>query len=449
MLSAMVSPECRDDYSDQMRQRLWPVPSEESQPEVKKNSPSFLLDKVMGGLSLRTDHDHRDQEYSSQFDVGMSSPSFFVNKVMGGLSSRRSDNKDHGDLSLRSGNDRRDNDLSYEIYDDYNDEDFEYEPLVFFDVPRPGEGEIVIAVQAATISSLKSKVHQEVKIDNVSLDLNSGIAIVGVVREIGPHVTRWKVGDRVATIIKSMMKNARYARVLETTVVDVPCGLDSAESAAVAYTYLLGFQSLTHGIVNQQLRYSNDVFQGKSILIIDGASTSGLAIVQLAKSLGAEAVYATGKLHRHDLLRSFGAEPLDEQPINWMMTVEGKMDIVIDMKMAKTFQHYEAEKALKATGKMVYVGYPISIDSLKYGSADSWKCLFEQLVAQIALIFARANATYYDLFSHFDNYPEELKVRRGHQSLFFKSRTWSNFTFLCLLFIPSEERFETCSLHVS
>ncbi len=417
----MVSPEYRDDYgghlphslSNEMRQRLWLVPSEESQPEVKKNSPSFLLDKVMGGLSLRTDNDRRDHEYSSQFDGGMRSPSFFVSKVMGGLSPR-TDNTDHRDLSLRSTNDQRDNDVSFEIYDDYNDEDFEYEPLVFFDLPKPGEGEIVIAVQAATISSLKSKVHQEVKIDNVSLDLNSGIAIVGVVREIGPRVTRCKVGDRVATIIKSMMKNARYARVLEKTVVDVPCGLDSAESAAVAYTYLLGFQSLTHGIVNQQLRYSKDVFHGKNILIIDGASTSGLAIVQLAKSLGAQTVYATGKSHRHDLLRSFGAKPLDDQPVNWITTVEGKMDIVIDMKMAKTFQHHKAEKALKATGKMVYVGYPISIDSLKYGSADSWKCLFEQLVAQIALIFARANATYYDLFSHFDNYPEELKVRLNH-----------------------------------
>uniref|UniRef100_A0A7S3QD36 Enoyl reductase (ER) domain-containing protein n=1 Tax=Chaetoceros debilis TaxID=122233 RepID=A0A7S3QD36_9STRA len=388
-------------YEMERKSRLYPMPSEESVPSY--NNPSENIE-------------YSPSEIVENHQITLSSRGLIPNND---YSSRTLQLRETNDIELR--------DTSPEIspkptfayhpsnfnhslpcIPDYDDEDVEYESLVFFDLPRPLEGGIVIAVQAASIGSLKMNEEQENKIDNVELDLDSGMALVGVVREVGLGVHSVKVGDRVATIVRSMMRNVRYARVDAVKAVIVPCGLDPAEAAACAYTYTLGFQSLTHGLSHLQGRYSRNIFQNKSILVTNGASTCGLATIQLARSLGAERVYAIGQVDRLDLLKSFGAEALTESQLPQF---EGKMDLVIDSTLAKKFHHRVAQKALKkdAKGKVVYVGSPISIDGLKSGSKDSWVTLLQGVIAQIALIFLDAKATYYDLFSHYNNYPERTK----------------------------------------
>ena len=339
---------------------------------------------------------------------------------------------------------------------DYDDEVFEYESLTYFNLPRPCDGEIIIAVQAATISSLKASVQKEVTIDNVSLDIDSGIAIVGVVREIGVNVdkSKVKVGDRVATILKTIMKNARYAQVSANMIVNVPFGLDSAEAAAAAYTYLLGFQSLTHGIINPRVRYSSNLFSMKNILITNGTSTAGQALIQMSKSLGSDNVYATGPRSHHDLLKSIGAYPLSEEPAEWLGIVEGQMHVVVDTVHAKNFQCHALERALvKEGGKIVFVGCPIHDDGLKYGRVDSWMCLIRQILAQSALCVSSADASYYDLFSNLDNYPEKLKVSAlSTRSMNHNALTLVRIKFVMIethqLFSPSE-RLAICTFKTS
>ena len=208
------------------------------------------------------------------------------------------------------------------------------------------------------------------------------------------------------------MKNARYAQVPANMVVSVPFGLDSAEAAAVAYNYLLGFQSLTHGIINPHHRYSGNLFYMKNILITNGTSTAGQALIQIAKSLGSNNIFATGPQSHHDLLSSIGAYPLSEEPAEWLGIVEGQIHVVVDTVHAKNFQCHALERALvKEGGKIVFVGSPLNAEALKYGRLDSWRCLLRQILAQSALVcVCTANASYYDLFSHVDNYPEKLKV---------------------------------------
>lgn len=298
--------------------------------------------------------------------------------------------------------------------DDYDESLFEYESLTYFNLPRPLPHEVIIAVQAATISSLKMNVQKEVTIDNVALDLDSGIAIVGVVREVGDLVDKEsiQVGNRVATVLKSVMKNARYAQVSSDMIVQVPPGLDSAEAAATAYTYLLAFQTLTHGIVDPVLRYSTNLFSGKNILIMDGASTSSQAMIQIAKSLGAQSVFATGPDSRHEILQNLGAIPLQEDPKEWIQRIEGRIHVVIDNVLAKCCDRAVQKVLVKKGGRIVYFGMPITMDSLKYGSSDSWKCLVQQFLAQISLMFSSStDATYYDLFTNLECYPGKIKVR--------------------------------------
>jgi NADPH:quinone reductase-like Zn-dependent oxidoreductase len=298
---------------------------------------------------------------------------------------------------------------------DYDESLFEYEALTYFNLPKPSDDEIVIVVQAKTISSLKANndVSKEVTIDDVSLDLNSGIAIVGVVKEKGCNVSddNVSVGDRVATILKSVMKNTRYAQVPSNVVVRVPFGLDSAEAAAAAYTYLLSFQSLTHNISSPKIRYFPTVFKSKNIFIVDGASTLGQASIQIAKTLGAN-VFAAGPNSREETIRNLGAIYVGEHPNEWIQVLEGSIHLMIDTVLAKSFKCKIVERLLvNDLGKIVYMGMPINLESLRHGSTASWKCLFQQVVAQTTLMFiSSVKSSYYDLFSSLENYPERLTV---------------------------------------
>ena len=292
------------------------------------------------------------------------------------------------------------------MVEDDDDGFFEYESLSFFNLPRTESPiDIVIAVQASTISSRIAG--DDVPIDNLTLDLTSGHAVVGIVREKGSAVNNIRVGDRVATIVNSLTRNPRYAKVSSNIVVKVPCGVDSAEAASCAYTFLRGFQSLNHGVPSH-IRYSSRPLQGQSILIIDGTGMTGQATIQLAINAGAEKVYAIGEPLHHEALESSGAIPLN--PINWVQIVENKIDLVIDSVEADHYKQSMAGKALKPDGKIVCVGKPITIEGLKTSSI-SCQAFIEDLFAQLNLVFVeQKKATFYDLFSSLFHYPEMMKV---------------------------------------
>ena len=297
-------------------------------------------------------------------------------------------------------------DMSSESRDE-DDGFFEYESLSSFHLPRPETPiDIVITVQAATISSKRAKGNAQV-IDNLRVDLTSGHAIVGVVREIGSDVEDIQIGDRVATVVENMTRNSRYARVSASRTVKVPCGVDSAEAASCAYSFLMAFQSINHGIPLKQ-RYNEKPLLGQSILVVDGIGVTGMATIRLAMYAGAEEVYAIGDVSHHKFIESCGAMPLN--PNDWLRFVENKIDLVIDSVQADHHKQFEATKALKPTGKLVCVGTPITTNG-RILRQFSCKPVIKDFIAQINLLFVeQKKATFYDLFSNLYHYPEMMKV---------------------------------------
>ncbi len=66
--------------------------------------------------------------------------------------------------------------------------------------PLPRAGEIRIAVHAATVNrvlDVSLRAGKETARD-VTLPLIPGVDCAGIVDAVGPQVTRWRVGDRVA-----------------------------------------------------------------------------------------------------------------------------------------------------------------------------------------------------------------------------------------------------------
>lgn len=168
----------------------------------------------------------------------------------------------------------------------------------------------------------------------------------------------------------------------------------------------MAFQSLSHGARHQE-RFSHTINKGKQILVIDGASVIGQAVIELSVLSGA-LVFATGRAENHQFISSLGAKPLSDEIERWLPVVSGKMDVIIDSFTSQII-HYEAVKqSLRKNGRIVCIGTPMRMKNIKHDSS-SLRDLCDQIRAQTSLIFiSKAGATYYDLFCNIDNYPMKL-----------------------------------------
>jgi NADPH:quinone reductase-like Zn-dependent oxidoreductase len=167
--------------------------------------------------------------------------------------------------------------------------------LVELAEPRPGPGEVRIAVRAAGVNPSDWKKRQGLMDEELPQTL--GYEAAGVVDELGAGVTDVAVGDRVFGFCVAGAAQAELAVL--SYYAPVPASLDFAGAAALPAAVETATRAL------DQLGVS-----GGGTLLVNGASGSvGSAAVQLAVARGAR-VIGTASPANHDHLRSLGAEPV-------------------------------------------------------------------------------------------------------------------------------------------
>lgn len=161
--------------------------------------------------------------------------------------------------------------------------------------PRPGPGQLRIAVRAAGINASDWKKRQGLM--DPDLPQTLGYEAAGVVDELGQGVSGVRLGDRVFGFCADGAAQAELA-VLSAWA-PIPASLDFAEAAALPSAIETAARALDQlGVTSGDL------------LLINGASGSvGSAGVQLAVARGAR-VIGTGSPANHDHLRAIGAEPV-------------------------------------------------------------------------------------------------------------------------------------------
>lgn len=161
--------------------------------------------------------------------------------------------------------------------------------------PRPGVGEIRIAVRAAGINPSDWKKRQGLL--DQALPQTLGYEAAGVVDQIGEGVVGAAVGDEVFGASPYGAAQAELA-VLSSWAT-VPPTLDLASCAAIPAAAETAARAL------DQL----GVTAGSTVLVNGASGGVGSAAVQLAVARGAR-VIGTGSPRTHDLLRRLGAEPV-------------------------------------------------------------------------------------------------------------------------------------------
>jgi NADPH2:quinone reductase len=220
---------------------------------------------------------------------------------------------------------------------------------------------------------------------------------MGIVKDVGPAVTRVKPGDRVCFcnggIGGAMGTYAEAAVVPEWQLAIVPDAVDDATAAALPLVSITCWESLYERA---------EVEAGEHVLIHGGAGGTGHVAVQLAALRGARVAATVSSPEKAKVVRGLGVElPIDyrqsdfaEEALAW----SGGIHVAFDNAGAEVMQ--KTYRAMAPYGRVVtLMGVaPDDADLNAYNLNLSlhnvmmltpmWKGLKERLQAQAAIIAA-------------------------------------------------------------
>lgn len=150
--------------------------------------------------------------------------------------------------------------------------------------------------------------------------------------------------------------------------ISIPKHVDAAEASTLLQIYTPAFQSIQSGIIhrnpsNTDTRYRNTQLDGQAILIQQGNTQTGLALIELALGLGADQVYATTSCVHHSLIEGVGATPLslvekkqDKAWELWKTLQDNKISLIIMQEMPSMLELDMFMSVLSENGSIVLMG---------------------------------------------------------------------------------------------
>jgi NADPH:quinone reductase len=163
-------------------------------------------------------------------------------------------------------------------------------------VPRPKEGEALVAVEAAGLNFIE--VYFRRGWYKAALPFTPGSECAGTVREVGSGVTSVRAGDRVATVAAAG-SYAQFAVVPEARLVPLPADVPAKQAAA----------AMLQGMTAHYLTTSVYALKpGDTCLVHAAAGGVGLLLCQIAKRLGAGVIGTVSTREKAALARDAGAD---------------------------------------------------------------------------------------------------------------------------------------------
>lgn len=164
--------------------------------------------------------------------------------------------------------------------------------------PAPGDGEVVVRVEAAGLNYPDALVVQGKYQVRPPTPFVPGMELAGVVDAVGAGVTGFRPGDPVMATTTTGAFAERCA-VPAGQVLPRPAGL----SPDLAAASLLTFGTTLHALEDRA-----KLKPGETVLVLGAAGGVGTAAVGIARLLGARVIAAASSAARLEVCRSLGAE---------------------------------------------------------------------------------------------------------------------------------------------
>ena len=195
------------------------------------------------------------------------------------------------------------------------------------EVPEPGPGEVLVAVEAAGVNRPDVMQRQGLYPPPPGASDIPGLEIAGTVAALGDGVDAPAVGSHVCALV-SGGGYAEYCAAPAPLCLPVPAGLDATGAAALPETF---FTVWTNVFDRARLA------EGESLLVHGGSSGIGTTAIQLAKAFGATVYVTAGSKSKCDACLALGADAAidyrDEDFVERVgaLTSGRGVDVVLDM----------------------------------------------------------------------------------------------------------------------
>jgi NADPH:quinone reductase-like Zn-dependent oxidoreductase len=148
-------------------------------------------------------------------------------------------------------------------------------------LPEPGEGEVRIKAEASSLVFTDMLIRRNLyPVLKLTLPLTLGYDVIGRIDSVGPGVTRWRIGDRVADLTQ-IGGNATHLVRPAASLVAVPDGLDATRAEPLILSYMTAYQALFR---------EAEVKPGDPVLVCGASGAVGLAALDLCRAFGLRAV---------------------------------------------------------------------------------------------------------------------------------------------------------------
>jgi NADPH2:quinone reductase len=214
--------------------------------------------------------------------------------------------------------------------------------------PRPGG--VVIDVRAAGVNFVDALFVQGKYQIKPPVPFTPGGEVAGEILAIGDGVEGWAPGDRVLASC-GLGGFAAQVSVPATSLVRLPAALGFGQGAALVQSYGTAMFSLTR---------RTHVHEGEWVLVLGAGGGIGLAMVDVARMLGARVIAAASSDEKLDAARAAGAEATiayetDDLKTRARELSGGGVDVVVDPVGGR---HAEpALRALRFMGRYLVIGF--------------------------------------------------------------------------------------------
>jgi putative PIG3 family NAD(P)H quinone oxidoreductase len=209
--------------------------------------------------------------------------------------------------------------------------------------PKAGPGEVVIDVAAAGINRADLLQRQGFYPPPHGTSDVLGLECSGVIAELGPNVSGWRVGDQVCALLAGGGYAERVA-VPAPQLLPIPKGVDLIAAAGLPEVACTVWSNVV---------VLGGLSAGETLLVHGGAGGIGTFAIQVGKALGATVAVTAGSAGRLAACRELGADIL----INYRdedFVAKVTADVIMDNMGASYLERNI--NALAADGRLVIIG---------------------------------------------------------------------------------------------
>jgi NADPH2:quinone reductase len=216
--------------------------------------------------------------------------------------------------------------------------------------PVAGEGQVVVQVRAAGVNYVDGLMCQGRYQIKPATPFVPGSELAGEVGSIGPGVTGVDPGDRVV-VFTGLGAFAEQVVVPALSVLPMPDALTYAQAAALIQSYGTALFALTRRTL---------VAEGEHVLVLGAGGGVGLAVVDVARALGARVIAAASTEEKLEAARAMGAQSTiayehEDLKVRARALSDGGVDVVVDPVGGA---HSEpALRALRPFGRFCVIGF--------------------------------------------------------------------------------------------